>query len=226
MARCSGTMFWEDVFKLVLAMVLGGLVGLEREITNRPAGFRTHTLVCMGSTLVMVTSMHLFMLYHDIVNLDPARLGAQVISGIGFLGAGTILKDKARVRGLTTAASLWVVACIGLAVGAGLYGVAIFVAVLAYVTLILLKKMERFLKQRSEIEEIELDIRNVPGQIAKVTECMGRLNVQIRDIKIEPTDEPWVQTKFYVMLPRGMKREELMEELQTVEGVEIYTEGA
>ncbi|SFP81890.1 MgtC/SapB family protein [Caldicoprobacter faecalis] len=217
-------MFWEDVFKLVLAMILGGLVGLEREITNRPAGFRTHTLVCMGSTLVMVTSMHLFRLYHDIVNLDPARLGAQVISGIGFLGAGTILKDKARVRGLTTAASLWVVACIGLAVGAGLYGVSIFVAVLAYVTLILLKKMERFLKQRLEIEEIELDIRNVPGQIAKVTECMGRLNVQIRDIKIEPTDEPWVQTKFYVMLPRGMKREELMEELKTVEGVEIYTE--
>lgn len=217
-------MFWEDVFKLVLAMVLGGLVGLEREITNRPAGFRTHTLVCMGSTLVMVTSMHLFRLYHGIVNLDPARLGAQVISGIGFLGAGTILKDKTRVRGLTTAASLWVVACIGLAVGAGLYGVSIFVAVLAYVTLILLKKMERFLKQRSEIEEIELDIRNVPGQIAKVTECMGRLNVQIRDIKIEPTDEPWVQTKFYVMLPRGMKREELMEELKTVEGVEIYTE--
>jgi len=224
MARCSGTMFWEDVFKLVLAMVLGGLVGLEREITNRPAGFRTHTLVCMGSTLVMVTSMHLFRLYHDIVNLDPARLGAQVISGIGFLGAGTILKDKTRVRGLTTAASLWVVACIGLAVGAGLYGLSILVAVLAYVTLILLKKMEGFLKQRSEIEEIELDIRNVPGQIAKVTECMGRLNVQIRDIKIEPTDEPWVQTKFYVMLPRGMKREELMEELKTVEGVEIYTE--
>jgi len=217
-------MFWEDVFKLVLAMVLGGLVGLEREITNRPAGFRTHTLVCMGSTLVMVTSMHLFRLYHDIVNLDPARLGAQVISGIGFLGAGTILKDKTRVRGLTTAASLWVVACIGLAVGAGLYGLSILVAVLAYVTLILLKKMEGFLKQRSEIEEIELDIRNVPGQIAKVTECMGRLNVQIRDIKIEPTDEPWVQTKFYVMLPRGMKREELMEELKTVEGVEIYTE--
>lgn len=217
-------MFWEDVFKLVLAMVLGGLVGLEREITNRPAGFRTHTLVCMGSTLVMVTSMHLFRLYHDIVNLDPARLSAQVISGIGFLGAGTILKDKTRVRGLTTAASLWVVACIGLAVGAGLYGLSILVAVLAYVTLILLKKMEGFLKQRSEIEEIELDIRNVPGQIAKVTECMGRLNVQIRDIKIEPTDEPWVQTKFYVMLPRGMKREELMEELKTVEGVEIYTE--
>ncbi|MDN5277381.1 MAG: putative Mg2+ transporter-C (MgtC) family protein [Clostridiales bacterium] len=217
-------MFWEDIFKLVLAMLLGGLVGLEREITNRPAGFRTHTLVCMGSTLVMVTSMHLFRLYHGIVNLDPARLGAQVISGIGFLGAGTILKDKTRVRGLTTAASLWVVACIGLAIGAGLYEVSVFVAVLAYITLILLKRMERLLKNKSKIEEIELDIRNVPGQIAKVTERMGRLNVQIRDIKIEPTDEPWVQTKFYVMLPRGLKREELMKELKTVDGVVVYTE--
>lgn len=217
-------MLWEDVFKLILAMVLGGLVGLEREITNRPAGFRTHTLVCMGSTLVMVTSMHLFRLYHDIVNLDPARLGAQVISGIGFLGAGTILKDKARVRGLTTAASLWVVACIGLAIGAGLYELSAFVAVLAYITLILLKRMERLLKNKSKIEEIELDIKNIPGQIAKVTERMGRLNIQIRDIRMEPTDEPWVQTKFYVMLPRGLKREELMKELKTIEGVVVYTE--
>nr|MBO2494413.1 methyltransferase [Clostridia bacterium] len=224
MARCEEVMFLEDIFKLVLAMLLGGLVGLEREITNRPAGFRTHTLVCMGSTLVMVTSMHLFGLYSDVVNLDPARLGAQVISGIGFLGAGTILKDKARVRGLTTAASLWVVACIGLAIGAGLYSVAVVAALLAYITLILLKRMERLIISKSKIEEIELDIQNVPGQIAKVTECMGRLNVQIRDIKMVPTDEQWVQTRFYVMLPRGMKREKLIKELKAIKGVEIYTD--
>ena len=92
-------MVWEDALKLILAMVLGGLVGLEREITNRPAGFRTHTLVCMGSALVMITSQYIFHEYHSLVNLDPARLGAQVISGIGFLGAGTIMKDEARVRG-------------------------------------------------------------------------------------------------------------------------------
>jgi len=217
-------MFLEDLFKLVLAMVLGGLVGLEREITNRPAGFRTHTLVCMGSTLVMVTSMHLFRVYKDVVNLDPARLGAQVISGIGFLGAGTILKDKTRVRGLTTAASLWVVACIGLAIGSGLYEISVFAAVLAYITLILLKRMERLLKNKSKIEEIDLDIQNIPGQIAKVTECMGRLNVQITDIKMDPTDEQWVQTKFYVMLPRGMKREDLMKELKMIDGIEFFTD--
>ena len=84
-------MDWEDALKLILAMVLGGLVGLEREITNRPAGFRTHTLVCMGSALVMITAKYIFGIYHNMVNLDPARLGAQVISGIGFLGAGSIL---------------------------------------------------------------------------------------------------------------------------------------
>lgn len=217
-------MVLEDIFKLVLAMLLGGLVGLEREITNRPAGFRTHTLVCMGSALVMVTSMHLFRTYHEVVNLDPARLGAQVISGIGFLGAGTILKEKTRVRGLTTAASLWVVACIGLAIGAGLYKISVLTAVLAYITLILLKRMERLLKNKSKVEEIELDIRNIPGQMGKVTECMGRLNVQITDIKIDATDDQWVQTKFYVMLPRGMKREELIKELMMIEGVEIYPE--
>jgi len=162
-------MVLEDGLKLVLAMTLGGLVGLEREITNRPAGFRTHTLVCMGSALVMITSQYIFKTYHNLVNLDPARLGAQVISGIGFLGAGTILKDDARVRGLTTAASLWVVACIGLAVGAGLYQISIFAALLVYVALILLKRIEALFRRNAGTVVIELDISNTPGQIAKVT---------------------------------------------------------
>src|SRR5690606_893530 len=113
-------------------MLLGGLIGIEREIGNRPAGFRTHTLVCIGSSLVMLTSEFLIGAYADISIPDPARLGAQVISGIGFLGAGTIIKDGSRVRGLTTAASLWVVACIGIAIGAGFYWGAIVAAVFSY----------------------------------------------------------------------------------------------
>ena len=99
-------MNWEILLKLLLAMVFGGIIGLEREIGNRPAGFRTHTLVCMGSAVVMMTSEFLITNYTSNPP-DPARLGAQVISGIGFLGAGTILKDGSRFRGLTTAASLW-----------------------------------------------------------------------------------------------------------------------
>jgi putative Mg2+ transporter-C (MgtC) family protein len=211
---------WEDIIRVVLAMVLGGLIGLEREFTNRPAGFRIHTLVCMGSALVMITSSYIFEMYHEMVNLDPARLGAAVASGIGFLGAGTILKDGVRIRGLTTAASLWVVACVGLAAGAGLYGIAIFSALLIYVTLILLKKIESLFKS-SGVIEIELDILNVPGQIAKVTELMGELKVQIRDIKMVASDEPWIQAKFFVRLPHGMTYENLLAELCNIEGVTI-----
>jgi putative Mg2+ transporter-C (MgtC) family protein len=213
-------MVWEDIIRLVLAMVLGGLIGLEREFTNRPAGFRTHTLVCMGSALVMIISEYIFDMYHQMVNLDPARLGAAVVSGIGFLGAGTILKDGVRIRGLTTAASLWVVACVGLAAGAGLYWISIFSALLIYVTLILLKKIESLFKS-SGVIEIELDMLNVPGQIAKVTELMGKLKVQIRDIKMVASDEPWIQAKFFVRLPHGMTYENLLAELCNIEGVTI-----
>src|SRR5690606_40468539 len=125
-------MDWEGILRIFLAMIMGGFIGIERELVNRPAGFRTHTLVCMGSALVMTTSQYLFNTYSDIVNLDPARLGAQVISGIGFLGAGTIMNDGHRVRGLTTAASLWVVACLGLAVGAGYYAGAVAAFIMSY----------------------------------------------------------------------------------------------
>lgn len=221
-------MKWETVFRLILAMIVGGLIGFEREIGNRPAGFRTHTLVCVGSTLVMLTSLFIFEEYSGIVNLDPARLGAQVISGIGFLGAGTILKLGPRVRGLTTAASLWVVACLGLAIGAGYYWGAITATILVYITLILLKKVERIFVRDISALEIDLQLRNKPGQIAKVTDVMGRLNIQIRDIRIfhnEDEDEDiWMKIKFYVRLPAGMNRDILLAELKQIDGVIIESE--
>ena len=115
----------------------------------------------------MITSQYIFKTYHNLVNLDPARLGAQVISGIGFLGAGTILEDDARVRGLTTAASLWVVACIGLAVGAGLYQISIFAALLVYVALILLKRIEALFRRNAGTVVIGVDISNTPAKLLK-----------------------------------------------------------
>ena len=111
----------DAVIKMVLTVLLSGIIGFEREHSHRPAGFRTHILVAVGSTLVMMTSKFVFLEYQGIVTVDPTRLGAQVISGIGFLGAGTILREGFSVKGLTTAASLWAVSCIGLAVGAGYY---------------------------------------------------------------------------------------------------------
>lgn len=132
----------EAVIRIICALVFGGLIGYEREYRNMPAGFRTHILVCIGSALVMITSEYMLTRFSGIVNLDPARLGAQVISGIGFLGAGTIIRDKFRVTGLTTAASLWAVACIGISVGIGFYYIATLSTIVIFSTLSLLRKFE------------------------------------------------------------------------------------
>ena len=97
----------ETILRLTLAALFGGFIGNEREHTNRPAGLRTHMLVCVGSALVMLTSIAVLSDYKGVINMDPTRMGAQVVSGIGFLGAGTIIKEGFSVQGLTTAASLW-----------------------------------------------------------------------------------------------------------------------
>ena len=112
----------EVILRLVIATLFGGLIGLERESHKRPAGFRTHILVCIGSALVMIVSQYAFLDFAEkSMGYDPGRIAAQVISGIGFLGAGTILREGSTVKGLTTAASLWVVSGIGLAIGSGFY---------------------------------------------------------------------------------------------------------
>ena len=134
----------EVILRLVLAFLLSGLVGLEREVSGRAAGFRTHILVCIGSTLIMMTSMSLYyQLGGHSGGVDPSRIPAQVVSGIGFLGAGTIIQIRDSVRGLTTAASVWVAAGIGLAVGTGFYVGAVGATALVLIVLFFLSHVER-----------------------------------------------------------------------------------
>ncbi|NLI61519.1 MAG: MgtC/SapB family protein [Clostridiales bacterium] len=202
-------------------MIIGGVIGLEREKSNRPAGFRTHTLVCVGSALVFLTSEFVFNAYHEMVNMDPTRLAAQVISGIGFLGAGTIMHYGPNIKGLTSAATLWVVACLGLAIGAGFYWGAIAATIIVYITLILLKKVEVSLFKNTGTTKVAIDLINAPGQIGKVTELMGRLNIQIRDISISPSDESWIHVVFLINLPPATTIKTLLNELSQMEGVLI-----
>ncbi|MFC1674676.1 MgtC/SapB family protein [Candidatus Omnitrophota bacterium] len=130
------------IIRLTLAGVLSGLVGLERQMHRRHAGLRTHILVCLGSCLIMLTSLYVFDIYINKVPLDPARIAAGVIAGIGFLGAGTIIRESDRIRGLTTAASLWVIAGIGLAVGCGFFTGAVYTTLLVLVVLFFLRRLE------------------------------------------------------------------------------------
>jgi putative Mg2+ transporter-C (MgtC) family protein len=135
------------LLKLLLASFLGALVGLEREVHGRPAGFRTHLLVTVGACLMTLVSEHYFIKYsgHDsasALRIDPGRVAAQIVTGIGFLGAGVILKDGQTVRGLTTAACLWVAAGTGMAIGVGFYIPAIAVTLLSLLSLVFLKRFE------------------------------------------------------------------------------------
>ena len=135
---------FETVLRLLLAVLFSGLIGMEREMSGRAAGFRTHILVCVGSALIMLTGLHLQAAAGEhAVSVDPTRIAAQVVSGIGFLGAGTIIQFRDSVRGLTTAASLWAVAGIGLAIGSGFYTGAAASTLIVLSTLLLLSRIER-----------------------------------------------------------------------------------
>jgi putative Mg2+ transporter-C (MgtC) family protein len=129
------------IVRLVLAIVLGGLIGLEREVHGKAAGFRTHALVSVGSALIMIVSTDIYLAYRGVTEVDPGRIAAQVVSGIGFLGAGAIIRFPTGITGLTTAASLWVVAGIGLACGAGFLKLAIVTTVLVLVVLVVFAKV-------------------------------------------------------------------------------------
>lgn len=134
------------ITRIVLAALLGGVIGVEREKKGRSAGLRTHILVCTGSSLIMLVSLYVFEMYQGKVPVDPSRIAAGVVTGIGFLGAGTIMGSSEGVRGLTTAASIWVSSAIGLAVGCGFLSAAIVSTVVTFVTLAFLKHIEKNLE--------------------------------------------------------------------------------
>lgn len=213
--------------RMLLACVLGGVIGYERESTNRPAGFRTHILVCIGSALIMMTSEFMFDKYVSYSNMDPARLGAQIISGIGFLCAGTIIRDGFNVKGLTTAASLWAVSAVGIAAGIGFYQGAVAAAIFIYITLIALKNVEGhfFKKDRYRAFFILADGR--PGQIGEISAVAEKLDMVIRNIEFHSRDDDSdVLIKLLVKLSRRIDAPVALDEVRKLEGVrKAYEEG-
>ncbi|MDB4349786.1 MgtC/SapB family protein [Omnitrophica bacterium] len=147
----------EIIIRLLLAVAIGGVIGFERERHRRAAGLRTHILVCIGAALITLTSLYIAENYSGLNrNCDPARVAAGIVMGIGFLGAGTIIRERASVMGLTTAASLWGVAGIGMALGCGFYKAAIFAATITFVTLLVLGVFAR--KYLGKKKEAQFDI--------------------------------------------------------------------
>lgn len=212
------------IIRILLAFLLSGIIGVEREYGNRPAGLRTHILVCVGSTLVMLVSFHLFELFKGQTDLDPARLGAQVISGIGFLGAGTILKEGATIRGLTTAAALWVAACIGLAVGAGFYTGAAVVTVVIVITLTVVNRLEKRINKDKNNYSVTLHAQNVPGQLGRIGSALGNNDISIRNTHMTEMNDYTVEIVMLLKLPDSIGVEQVISILDELEGVKQIVE--
>jgi len=213
--------YWDIFFRLVLAVFLGGLIGWERELSQHPAGFRTHILVCLGSALIMLISIYGFsdfMVKHK-VNFDPARISAQVVSGIGFLGAGTILRHGFSVTGLTTAASLWVVSGIGLAVGSGFMFAAILTTVLTLVSLELLNKWDTLFALK-KVQIVRLVVADEPGKLGEISSLIARFGGSIRKGDIEEEEEKGlVSLTFKISRLEKESLSQLYNQLKEVKGV-------
>lgn len=210
--------YTELMLKLLLAIALGGIVGYEREYKSRPAGLRTHILVCIGAALVQITAINYYR-NSGLTGMDPMRLGAQVISGIGFLGAGTILKEGASIKGLTTAASIWVVGCIGLAVGTGLYIEATAATLLIYAALKGFKRIEDNMAKSKKYISLEIKAQNKPGMIGEIGSLLGKLEISIDNIDITGNDEESLIMYITLKSKHIIPIEKLADDLMKLQGV-------
>ena len=177
--------------RLACAMLIGIVVGLEREYTHRPAGLRTHILVALGACVVSVTGEALFTHYQALgATPDPARLSAQVITGVGFLGAGTIMKEGASVKGLTTAASVWAVACLGIASGFGYYSLALLGMVFIMITLTILEALQhRFIHVYSSDLHYTLETSDIAATLDRIQRNVQELDLEMSGLAAQKTPE-------------------------------------
>lgn len=198
----------DALIRMLFAMVIGIVVGAERGRNHRPAGMRTHMLVALGSCVVMIVGNLLFAEFSPFgATPDPARLGAQVVSGVGFLGAGTILREGLSVKGLTTAASIWTVACLGLAAGAGYYSIALTGAVAVYATLTIFEVLQRKLyANHLTTLVISLQCHDLPTIMHDLNHCTKEQNATLSHIQFDE-DEPGIYHLSSTIVFRGLHPE-------------------
>ena len=229
---------YEVIIRLALAVVVGGLIGYEREFKNRPAGFRTHILVCLGAAITSMIQLYSIQETTNMIiahpelqtamKVDIGRLGAQVITGVGFLGAGTIIHDKGSVKGLTTAASIWTVACIGLAVGLGYYTLTILSTIFIFIVLVFLKSFEERFFKNTNILKLEIQYVNKKDMVEKLEQYFEGMSIKVKNIEFLIDDEEeensdYSTTMYTILAPRHIKSSIIVQKLCTFEEISKAT---
>ena len=223
---------YEVILRLLLAIVIGGGIGYERQFKNRPAGFRTHILVCVGATIVSMMQLYLvqdtinFIIQHPELagvapRADSGRMPSQVITGIGFLGAGTIMHEKGSIKGLTTAATVWVVGCLGLAIGYGYYWLSIVSGIFVIIILVSLKNLESNILSRGNIIQVDIKYYDKTGVTDFLRAYFRHHNIQIKNIEfaldeeleeeeLDPDGNVMTSCKYTLLVPRHVRSSDVL----------------
>ena len=212
------------ILRILAAVVIGGLLGLERGLKNRAAGLRTYMLVCVGACLIMLTNHYIFQTFDS---GDPVRMGAQVVSGIGFLGAGTIIVTRRnQIKGLTTAAGLWSAAGVGLALGVGFYEAAIVGGFAVFAVMTLLQKLDHRMHSKSKVLDVYIEL-NMSLSIGEFLRQVRGMELDVSDVERECDSDPESGDRAYtatIKTKTRMDRNELLATIQAIPGVEYLEE--
>lgn len=203
------------ILRILVAFILGGALGMERGLKQRPAGLRTYMLVCVGACMIMLTNQYIFQAFGT---GDPVRMGAQVVSGIGFLGAGTIIVTKhSQIKGLTTAAGLWAAAAVGLATGIGFYEAAVAGALMIFLTLTVLSRLDARMHRKTRYFDIYIELPRQMGLGAFIHQLRDR-EITVLDLQMESANDVENTRGFIMMLytKRRMERPELAEQINEI----------
>lgn len=207
--------FLDVALRLLLACICGGIIGINRGLKNRPAGIRTHTIICMGSALTMILGIYFSVMlgeWNIAASADVTRIGAQVISGIGFIGVGTIMvTGKQKIKGLTTAAGLWASACMGLAIGAGFYLAAIIGCVFIIITVVLFSRLEHVMFANARNVNLYVEFEHIDC-VSHIISALNKNNVTVYDVDISKatSEDPSDRGVFSLRLPKKMSHDEVI----------------
>lgn len=207
------------IVRILAAVIIGGIIGLERGLKNRPAGLRTYMLVCVGSCLIMLTNQYI---YQITGTGDPVRMGAQVVSGIGFLGAGTIVVTRrSHIKGLTTAAGLWSAAGVGLALGIGFYEAALAAGLMIFVILTILQRMDDRMRRSTRVFELYVELKESVS-LGSFLRRIREMDLEMTDVQFEPDSVMAQDVRGFVATMKSQKRQNhflVMENIRKLEGV-------
>lgn len=217
--------FASILIRIAMAIVLGGLVGIERGMKKRPAGLRTYILVCLGSCVVMTLNQYAYQVFAG--DVDPVRMAAQVISGIGFLGAGTIIvTTRNQIKGLTTAAGLWAAACMGLAIGLGFYELAVASGLAIFIVLTVLHELDSKIHKNTRIVELYVELKDeIP--IGRFVRSARESDLEISNIQMESDASLNEKSVAFIVTIKGKRprgHEDILKAVRNLDGVSYLEE--